>query len=356
MHSFKYTLKSRTLPNEVSGGNWSIHNRALLIVGLIVLLLFAACDSDSARSQGAGESTNQVSTESKGRPQTKVDSLEQQITELKANLTEANNKIKNLETPLNEEQKGSGGGRFLIMLFLLTSFLGLLYFFRNSIRRSYQQWKGIEHKPKQPVYNQPANESVSPKRPVRDKTSETYSERVKPKAQVPKEQPTSVNTPQPPLESVVPLATTPSTSPAPAAAPQKRITPEEALSETTTEREDVGLPKAPETSPKVPTSLTIRYSYGPIDGTLKAFGEEDYDERTTFRIEVAQDGQKATYTVVDNERQQRNVIENQAAYTEAVEYRGEGEGHYANARIQPGTLQRAGDRWRIVDRLIIDRV
>lgn len=350
MHIFKHTEGQLTLQNENLAKKQSLPSWFLLPT-LLVLLMFAACDSNPARTPDTRAGTEQgVTSVTNGQQLSKVDSLRHRIIILEDSLSVADEVITDLRVQLANERKGSDSPSFLLGLLLLVGGVGLVYFFRNSIRRAYQRYNRIEHTPKPAARGQKVGESAPKVTSTSEKMATTIQEPVTaaPTTAI-REQSAPAEPSTKPAEPVNPVVTAPPAPIAPAAAPEKA--PE---TEITTDWEDVVPIPAPEAG--APVAPTIRYSYGAIDGTLQAFGEEDYDERTTFRIVVALDGQTATYTVVDNERQQRNVIENQASYIEAVEYRGGGEGHYANARIQPGTLQRAGDRWRIVDRLIINRV
>jgi hypothetical protein len=347
MRSFKHTKGSLAPRNRVVAKKQPVYSSSLLMACLFVLMLLTGCDSNPPLTQEGGV-TEQVGLESNGRLQTEKDSL-QRIKELNEKLKKANLEIKNLKKQLEDERRGSGGTSFLLGLFFLVGGVGTAYFFRNSIRRAYQRHTGIEHPQKPAAPSQPVQKSAQEEGPVMRKKGAVAPEpRPITPAATPLEQSAPVDLAPKTIEPATPIVTAPLTLTAPATPPEKL---KEA--EIITDWEDV----APKQEQKPVTSAppTIRFSYGAIDGSLQAFGEEDYDERTTFRIQVSPDGQTATYTVVNNERQQRNVIENQAAYAEAVEYRGDGEGHYANARIEPGILQLDGNRWRIVNRLIIDR-
>lgn len=345
MRSFKHTegllrTQHRTIAKEQTVYNW-----AFLMTSLLVLMLLTGCDSNPGRTQDTREVVEQVGSDSSGRTQAEAN-LQQQNDSLKKELKAADLEIKKLSRQLKDERKGSGGNSFLLGLFFLFGGVGAVYFFRNNIRRAYQRYNGIEHPQKPAPPSQAVQKSTREEGPIMRKKDDIVPEPqpISPAATSLKKSAPVDLAPKP----IEPIVTAPSTPIAPATPPEKL---KEA--EITTDWEDVS-PK-PKQKPVTSAPPTIRFSYGAIDGSLQAFGEEDYDERTTFRIEVAPDGQTATYTVVNNERQQRNVIENQAAYTEAVEYQGDGEGHYANARIEPGTLQLEGNRWRIVNRLIIDR-
>lgn len=144
-----------------------------------------------------------------------------------------------------------------------------------------------------------------------------------------------------------------STFPAPAAAPEIRPGAAE-------ERAGTDLPlggtiksAGDEMNSELESSYATFYAYAPANDLFTLIREDEMDEHVIFKITLDESGKSASFTIVDNDRQQRNVLSNRASFASSINYLGEVPANFHTASVTPGLLRADGDRWRITDRIII---
>jgi hypothetical protein len=303
------------------------NGRLVQMLLFLTMLTFTGCEPDQLDRNSSSE---EVPTERIDKPEAtsknstkdllaKIETLEGEVNSLKTT-------VETLQERVDKNSRGSGSRDFIFWMLLLITGVYAMYHFRHRVLRMLQGTtdSGNDHS-----------------------TRSTFTEQAN-------DIPTSAQRDTPTREPNPPSPTPSKTNIAPAAAPPDNLDLDQ--SKNSKVSESTAGPRQVDSSTVTPVTDNICFAHGPSEGTFTPFGREDFDEYTAFKIMVDDNLQTATFVVANNGRQQRNIMENPAAFAGAVQYIGETSGNYTSAKIVPGTLRQEENKWRIVDRMTIENL
>lgn len=296
---------------QITKKGWLLSSLSWLVVLLLVLFMTGCGPSPKDRERG--------------------DEIKAEIKILNYQQDSIGYLLEEKRKELAQINQGSSSSSILLLLLLgigLAVGAAFAYKYRRRLARKWNQLVSTESNTDEPLKTSAS--TSSPQEPAQTKRGTPPQ----------KEQPTTFTNPAP------------STPPAPAAAPPEMPPVETEGPDNAIELEVTRYALPPVDAPEMANEF--RYAYSPVDGTFDTFGEDEVDEHTSFKITVNADGNTASFVVADNLRQKQNILDNRAAFAEAVQYSGN-PGSYGSAKITPGTLRREGNRWRIVERITIEQ-